>query len=139
MAEVRKYLGKLRNDWERHSEDNIFRVSTELDNGMTYAEFTLAFHMRHHLNRRTVPKKKPSRARKRKRKFSLDGTSSDDNSSDSDFESKEKADNDSKGLRKLRSNTIDNYEEEPIQMLSKPKFMYKKKSDTSNWSKKKAH
>jgi len=127
MAEVRKYLGKLRNDWERHSEDNIFRVSKELENGMTYGQFTLAFHMRHHLNRRTVPKKKPSKPKKRKRKFSLDGTSSEDNSSDSDFEPKDKQETDSVGQRKLRSNTVDNYEEEPIQMLSKPKFVYKKK------------
>ena len=127
MAEVRKYLGKLRNDWECHSEDNVFRVSTELDNGMTYAQFTLAFHMRHHLNRRTVPKKKPTKPKRRKRKFSLDGTSSEDNSSDSDFEPKDKQDTDSVKLRKLRSNTIDDYEEEPIQMLAKPKFVYKRK------------
>lgn len=131
MAEVRKYLGKLRSDWERHSEDDVFRVSTQLENGMTYAEFTLAFHMRHHLNRRTVPKKKPTRPRKRKRKFSLDGTSSEDNSSDSDFEPKERGDTDSVGKRKLRSNTIDNYEEEPMKMLSKPKFVYKKKGGKS--------
>lgn len=124
MAEVRKYLGKMRNDWENHSEDNVFRISTELDNKMSYAAFTLAFHMRHHLNRRTIPKKKSVKVRQRKRKFSLDGSSSDDNSSDSDFESKDKKD---VGSRPHKSNMVDNYDAETLQMLSHSNFIYKKK------------
>lgn len=124
MAEVRKYLGKLRHDWEQHSEDNIFRLSKKLDNGMTYAEFTLAFHMRHHLNRRTLPKKKTGKPRKRKRKFSLDGTSDEDNSSDSDFEPGEQPTQLKLDKKKLRSNSEDDNGEHT---LPKPKFAYKKK------------
>ena len=40
---IRKYLGILRNDKRKSSHENVFRLSTLLPNGMSYAEFALYY------------------------------------------------------------------------------------------------
>lgn len=46
MAVIRQNLSRLRQDWRNSSPDSVFRISTVLPNGMTYAEFTLHFLLR---------------------------------------------------------------------------------------------
>ena len=52
MPVIRQNLSKLRQDWRSSSPESVFRISTVLSNGMSYAEFTLHFLLRN--------KKKPS-------------------------------------------------------------------------------
>lgn len=51
---IRKYLGILRNDKRKSSSDNVFRLSTILPNGMSYAEFAL-YYTRRNKNTITCP------------------------------------------------------------------------------------
>lgn len=52
MPIIRQNLSKLRQDWRSSCPESVFRISTVLSNGMSYAEFTLHFLLRN--------KKKPS-------------------------------------------------------------------------------
>jgi len=46
MPLIRQNLSKLRYDWRTSCPESVFRISTVLPNGMTYAEFTLHFLLR---------------------------------------------------------------------------------------------
>jgi len=65
MTVIRHNLGQLRKDRRNSTPDNVFRISTVLPNGMTYADFALYYVLR---NKKTgvaaTGARKPARATK---------------------------------------------------------------------------
>ena len=51
VADVRKALSLLRNNWNNHTPDNPFCLSDTLDNNFTFSEFCFVFIMSHHTKR----------------------------------------------------------------------------------------